>query len=40
MEEKEKEKECDENGGHGHVEHAAIGNAIVHVFYADGNEVE
>ena len=24
-----------ENGGHGYVEHAAIGNAIVHVFYAD-----
>ena len=25
----------DENGGHGYVEHASIGNAIVHVFYAD-----
>lgn len=28
----------DENGGHGYVEHASIGNAIVHVFYADDNE--
>lgn len=28
----------DENGGHGYVEHAAFGNAIVHVFYADDNE--
>lgn len=28
----------DENGGHGYIEHAAIGNAIVHVFYADDNE--
>lgn len=28
----------DENGGHGYVEHASIGNAIVHVFYADNNE--
>ena len=28
----------DENGGHGHVEHASIGNKIVHVFYADDNE--
>ena len=28
----------DENGGHGYVEHAAIGNKIVHVFYADDNE--
>ena len=25
----------DENDGHGYVEHAAIGNKIVHVFYAD-----
>ena len=25
----------DENGGHGYIEHASIGNAIVHVFYAD-----
>lgn len=25
----------DENGGHGYVEHASIGGAIVHVFYAD-----
>lgn len=30
----------DENGGHGYVEHASIGNAIVHVFYADDKEVE
>ena len=29
----------DENGGHGYVEHASIGNAIVHVFYADDNEI-
>ena len=28
----------DENGGHGYVEHAAIGNAIVHVFYANEEE--
>lgn len=28
----------DENGGHGYVEHAAIGNAIVHVFYADDSD--
>lgn len=28
----------DENGGHGYVEHTSIGNAIVHVFYADDNE--
>lgn len=28
----------DENGGHGYVEHAAIGSAVVHVFYADDNE--
>ncbi|ADP69207.1 hypothetical protein KMD26_gp23 [Leuconostoc phage phiMH1] len=28
----------DENGGHGYVEHASIGNKIVHVFYADDNE--
>ena len=28
----------DENGGHGYVEHASIGSAIVHVFYADDNE--
>jgi len=28
----------DENGGHGYVEHASIGNAIVHVFYSDDNE--
>ena len=28
----------DENCGHGYVEHASIGNAIVHVFYADANE--
>ena len=28
----------DENGGHGYVEHAFIGGAIVHVFYADDNE--
>ena len=28
----------DENGGHGYVEHAAFGNKIVHVFYADDNE--
>lgn len=28
-------EERDENGGHGYVEHAAIGNAIVHVFYGD-----
>lgn len=28
----------DKNGGHGYVEHAAIGNKIVHVFYADNNE--
>lgn len=28
----------DKNGGHGYVEHASIGNAIVHVFYADDNE--
>lgn len=28
----------DENGGHGHVEHAYIGRAIVHVFYADDKE--
>ena len=34
----DKEKEYDENGGHGHVEHAAVGNAIVHVFYADDKE--
>lgn len=33
-----KEKEYDENGGHGYIEHAAIGNAIVHVFYADNKE--
>ena len=25
----------DENGGHGYVEHASIGNKIIHVFYAD-----
>lgn len=31
-------KELDENGGHGYVEHASIGNAIVHVFYADDKE--
>ena len=30
----------DENGGHGYVEHASIGNAIVHVFYADDKEEE
>ena len=29
---------ANENGGHGYVEHASIGNAIVHVFYADDNE--
>lgn len=28
----------DENGGRGYVEHASIGGAIVHVFYADDNE--
>lgn len=28
----------DENGGHGYVEHASIGGAIVHVFYADDKE--
>ena len=28
----------DENGGHGYVEHASIGNKLVHVFYADDNE--
>lgn len=28
----------DEDGSHGYVEHASIGNAIVHVFYADDNE--
>lgn len=28
----------DENGGHGYVEHAAFGNKILHVFYADDNE--
>ena len=27
----------DENGGHGYIEHGSIGNAIVHVFYADDN---
>ena len=37
---KTKKKEYDENGGHGHVEHAAIGNAIVHVFYADDKEYD
>ena len=26
-----------ENGGHGYIEHASIGNKIVHVFYADEN---
>lgn len=31
-------EERDENGSHGYVEHAAIGNAIVHVFYADDNK--
>ena len=30
----------DENGGHGYVEHASIGNAIVHVFYTDDKEEE
>ena len=28
----------DENGGHGYIEHAAFGNAIVHVFYADDSD--
>ena len=28
----------DANGGHGYVAHASIGNAIIHVFYADDNE--
>lgn len=28
----------DENGGHGYIEHASIGSAIVHVFYADDKE--
>lgn len=32
-------KNEDENGGHGHIEHAAFGNVIIHVFYADDNEV-
>lgn len=30
----------DENSGHGYVEHASIGNKIVHVFYADDKEEE
>lgn len=33
-----KEQNLDENGRHGHVEHASIGNAIIHVFYADDKE--
>lgn len=28
----------DENGGHGYVEHASIGNKIVHAFYSDDDE--
>jgi len=32
-------KNEDENGGHGHIEHAEFGNVIIHVFYSDDNEV-
>ena len=31
-------KENDENGGHGYIEHAAIGNKVIHVFRADDND--
>ena len=30
----------DENGGHGYIDHAHIGNKVVHVFRADNKDNE
>ena len=30
----------DENGGHGYLEHASIGNKVLHVFRADNKDNE